>query len=91
MCQTGALTHLPDSGPRLLGEVPSSVKVTSFESDELAGAGMSAVIVRILEAFRRGVLGLPLHPVKLGHARYARAVGVLDSEARTGRVVVTVP
>ena len=31
MCQTGALTHTPGFGLRLLGEVPSSVKVAPWK------------------------------------------------------------
>lgn len=91
MCQTGALTHVPDFSLRLLGEVPSSVKVTCFESDVLTGARMSAVIEPILDAIKRGALTLPLDPVEFTLGQYTDALDFLDSEARTGKVVITVP
>lgn len=91
MCQTGALSHVPGFSLRLLGEVPSSVKVTCFESDVLTGAVLSAVIERVLDAMRRGALRVPLDPVEFTLERYADALEFLDSETRTGKVVVTVP
>lgn len=91
MCQTGALTHVPNFGLRLLGEVPSSVKVTCFESDVLTGAQMSGVVARVVEAVERVVLPLPLDPVEFTLDQYQDALDFLDSKARTGKVVVTVP
>lgn len=90
LCQTGALNHVPGFGLRLLGEVPSSVKVTCFESDVLTGARMSAVIARVVEAVQRGALALPLDPVEFTLEEYPAALDFLDSGERLGKVVVTV-
>lgn len=91
MCQTGALTHVPNLSLRLQGEVPSSVKVTCFESDGLTGAQLAPVVARVVESVGRGVLPLLLDPVEFTLEQYADALDFLDSSARTGKVVVTVP
>lgn len=90
LCQTGALGHVPGFGLRLLGEVPSSVKVTCFESDVLTGATMSSVIGPLVEAVSQGALELPLDPTEFALSQYDQALAFLDADTRRGKVVVTV-
>jgi NADPH:quinone reductase len=90
LCQTGALSDVPGFGLHLLGEVPSSVKLTCFESDLLTGATMAPLIGRILEAVGRKALALPLDPAEFSLEQYQDALGFLDSKERRGKVVVTV-
>jgi hypothetical protein len=85
------LSHPPNFSLHLLGEVPSSVKVTCFESDTLTGATLSPLVGRIVRAMRRRALELPLDPAELTLSQYGEALAFLDSKERQGKVVVTVP
>ncbi len=91
MCQTGALTHVPGFGLRVLGEVPSAVRITCFESDTLTGGTVSRVVEGVFAAVRRRALALPLDPEAFTLQQYGDALAFLDSEEREGKVVVTVP
>jgi len=90
MCQTGAFGHVPDFGLHLLGEVPSSVKVTCFESDVLTGAVMAPLIGQIVRAMNEGTFALPLDPTEFTLEQYTQALAFLDDKARKGKVVVSV-
>jgi NADPH2:quinone reductase len=90
MCQTGALSDVQDFRLHLLGEVPSSVKVTCFESDGLTATVISPLIERLVAAVTRKVLALPLDPTEFTLEQYKEALEFLDSKERNGKVVVTV-
>ena len=91
MCQTGALSHEPDFNLHLLGEVPSSVKVTCYESDTLTGTVLAPLIDRLLNALAAESVHLPLDPTEFSLQQYKAAMAFLDSKDRKGKVVVTVP
>ncbi len=91
MCQTGALSHTPGFGLQLLGEVPSSVKVTCYESDTLTGDVLAPLIDTLLDALATKKLGLPIDPTEFSLSQYKAAMAFLDSNDRTGKIVVTVP
>ncbi len=91
MCQTGALSHTPGFNLHLLGEVPSSVKVTCYESDTLTGATLAPLIDTLLAALATEKLRLPIDPTEFSLPQYKAAMAFLDSKDRKGKVVVTVP
>ena len=91
MCQTGALSHTPGFNLHLLGEVPSSVKVTCYESDTLTGAVLAPLINTLLAALATEKLRLPIDPTEFSLPQYKAAMAFLDSKDRNGKVVVTVP
>jgi len=91
MCQTGALSHEPGFNLHLLGEVPSSVKVTCYESDTLTAAVLAPLIDRLLNALAAESVRLPLDPTEFSLQQYKAAMAFLDSKDRKGKVVVTVP
>ncbi len=90
MCQTGALSHPPGFTLHVLGEVPSSVLVTCFESDTLMGATVSPLIERLVGAICDGTLEPSLDPTEFSFSQYSDALAFLDSRQRTGKVVVSV-
>lgn len=91
MCQTGALSHTPGFNLHLLGEVPSSVKVTCYESDTLTGAALAPLIDTLLGALASDEVRLPIDPTEFSLPQYKAAMAFLDSKDRKGKVVVAVP
>lgn len=90
MCQTGALGHVPGFSLRLLGEVPSGVKVTCFESDVLTGAAVRPLMDRLIAAIAGGAWSVPMDPTEFRLDEYAAAMAFLDAKERRGKVVVSV-
>ncbi len=90
MCQTGAMAAAEGFTLHLLGEVPSAVKVTCFESDGLTHHVMEPLIGKLLDAATGGTIELSLDPTEFDLEDYDRALAFLDSKERRGKVVVTV-
>ena len=90
MCQTGALTTQDGFSLHLLGEVPSGVKMTCFESDGLTHHVMAPLLDRLLAAVADGRLDISPDPTEFGLEAYGEALAFLDSRERLGKVVVTV-
>ena len=91
MCQTGAMNHTLGFNLHVLGEVPSSVKVTCYESDALTGAVLAPLIDTLLGALATEELRLLIDPTEFSLPQYKAAMAFLDSKDRKGKVVVTVP
>ena len=90
MCQTGALAAEDGFCLHLLGEVPSGVKVTCFESDGLTHHVMAPLLGRLLAAVAEGRLDVSPDPTELELEQYQEALDFLDSRERRGKVVLTV-
>lgn len=90
MCQTGALAAKDGFSLHLLGEVPSGVKVTCFESDGLTHHAMAPLLGRLLAAVADGRIDISPDPAELGLEAYEQALAYLDSRERRGKVVLTV-
>jgi|GEM_PF-955758 len=91
MCQTGALAGVDGFGLHLLGEVPSGVKVTCFESDGLTHHVMDPLVGKLIAALRAGTITLAVDPTEFALEDYAEAMAFLDSPERKGKVVIEVP
>ncbi|MGH1347819.1 MAG: alcohol dehydrogenase catalytic domain-containing protein [Nannocystales bacterium] len=91
MCQTGALTDVEGFGLHLLGEVPSAVKVTCFESDGLTHHVMAPLVGRLIDALTAGALQPSIDPTEFSLEEYGQALDFLDSPDREGKVVVSLP
>ncbi len=74
LCQTGALSHAPGFNLHVLGEVPSAVKVTCYESDTLTGAVLAPVIDKLLAALAAGSVRIPLDPTEFSLPEYEAAM-----------------
>ncbi len=90
MCQMGALSRAEHFRLRLLGEVPSAVKVTCYESDTLVGAELAPVLGELVHAVASGDLELALDAREFFLDDYLEALNYLDAPDRRGKVVVSV-
>lgn len=91
LCQTGVLGM--GAGPAfhsVLGEVPSTVKVTCYESDGLTAATLGPLMRELCAAVLSGALKVPLDPAEFELRDIGAAFEHMRSKARHGKVVVTV-